>query len=79
MRANERVQPNDPLGITEADLPAACPLPPTEVILLWNSVAEDSGTLEFTLLRFVALLFEAAAHNAPPRDSSDSGGAGGAR
>lgn len=44
VRAKEQVQPDDPLGASEADLPYACPLPPAEALRPWNTVAEDTGS-----------------------------------
>lgn len=35
-------------------------LPPDRVIAIWNRVAEDTGSLEQTLLRFAAELLAAA-------------------
>lgn len=40
-------------------------VPPARVIALWNEVAEDTGTLEMTLLRFADLLLAEAGASRP--------------
>lgn len=40
--------------------PSPFTLPPARVIALWNTVAEDTGTLDTTLLKFADLLLAEA-------------------
>lgn len=58
--SHTKLPANDPLGVSEADIPPARTLPPEVVVGLWNSISEDTGTLTETLLRFAALILEAA-------------------
>ncbi|MGH9475068.1 MAG: hypothetical protein ACRD1C_01920 [Terriglobales bacterium] len=49
-------------------------IPPARVIFLWNSVAENTGNLEQTLLKFAdVLLQEAQSVNALPASAGNGG------